>query len=252
MKSVVLTKWMVDVPAGAKVLVKDGERVEYGQMIAKFREVEEVTDSSPATANWGVGEKELWLERWVGKEVKAGEELRKGRGLFGVRKSLVARETALIRGIDEFGNLVYEIKGKEVEVISPVDGLIRLPEKGRVVVEFRAVKFEGEGRGVDKSWGQAGRQAVVERLADVSVDFEGRIVLVSRLDELMSLKMEAVGVAGIVAKEVAEEVETDMPILKVSPRDWVKLNEEFSKNKVFRCLLNAGAGRLLVVESKSK
>ncbi|MFA6518725.1 MAG: hypothetical protein WCV93_03730 [Candidatus Shapirobacteria bacterium] len=252
MKLSVLAKWVVEVPDGGRVLVKDGQKIEHGETIVKLNERTDVVDSSAVALVWRSGEKEDWLRKWVGKEITAGEELRSGGGFWKQRKPLLARENAVIKGIDEFGNLIYEIRGKEIGVDSPVDGVVKIPEKGKVVIEFRAVKIEGEGVGSDKSWGTIGGQKIVEKLSDVSAEFDGRVVLVSKLDQLLILKMEAVGVVGVVAKEIVEEIETDLPVLKVNNKDWIKLVEEFEKDKIYRCLLNATAGRLLVVESKSK
>ena len=248
MKVGVVGKWVVAV-GGGKLLVSEGEKVCRGQVIAKLKQKEEIKDTAMAGIRWKTGEKEEWLGKWKGKKVTAGEELVAAG--FG-RSPVKARETGVIKGIDEFGNLVYAVIGAESEIVAPVDGVIKLPEEGRVVIEFRAAKVEGEGVGADKAWGRAGDGKMIERLNDITTDLAGRIIMMPKVEETMLMKAEVVGVAGVLTRESVEEWETNLPILKLGPKDWDVLADEFGERKTFWCLINAAAGRLLVVESKGK
>jgi hypothetical protein len=251
MKPSVLGKWVMVEEFLGKAMVKDGDEVVLGQLIAKQTNKREVVDSNFSNVHWKQEEKSAWLAMWTGKEVEGGEVLRKESGLFG-GKSWLARERGKIVGIDDFGNLVYEIEGDEMEVVSPVNGTIRLQDKGRLWIEFRADKIEGQGLGVGKAWGTIESCGVVGKLTDVSSNLEGMIVLVSRLEEGLVIKAEVSGVAGVITKAIKGELETELPVLVVNEGDWGSLVTKLARGKTYRCLLNASLGRMLMVESKRK
>ena len=70
-----------------------------------------------------------------------------------------------------------------------------------------------------KLWSQ-----IVERLADLNMAAEGKIVRVKKVDDATLLKAEVIGVKGIICLEDESSEESEIVVKKVDLNEWKKLS----------------------------
>jgi hypothetical protein len=138
---------------------------------------------------------------------------------------------------------------KNKKLISPISGKVSKVDKDRVVIEFEAEQFLGKEICGGKTWGICDFKEK-ENFTDLCFGDEGKVILVSKVDQIMILKAEAIGVKGILVAESGivddEIIESDLPILMFALKDWEKLMLHAKKEEA-KVWLSSANGKLLVV-----
>jgi hypothetical protein len=247
---IVKTKWVVGVPNSSKVKVKEGEMVVAGQDLVEVKTYEEeVVDVSREMGMFPVGDRDKLKESMLGKNIVAGEILWQTKGLFA--KKIEAKFSGEILKFDEFNNMYIKLPGEKIKITrSPVNAKVSKVGDGKMVLEFRATEYPGEGLTDGKTWGKEGIRPI-KKISDLSVSDEGRVIIAESLSEAMLLKAEVVGVLGVVTTtlEKGDRIKSRLPILALEMEGFEKLLKTV-EGKKYGVLLNATAGRLLLVSQK--
>ena len=238
------TKWIIKVNGEVKFLVKTGEKVLRDQVIAKVRpRVIESFNFSSFLGKMDANKLAQLNERFKNTWVNNGDLVCLTGGVF--PKKICFPMSGNFLGIDEFGNLKIE-KTEDIEkdVVAPVESKVLKIEDDKIVLEFLAKEFKGEGVIEGKSWGR-GQVKEINDVKDLSSVIGGGILFTNNLSRTFLLKAEVVGAMAVVTKMSIEgEVDTSLPILKIGSDDWdelMKTSEEISM------LVNSRLGRLLMV-----
>lgn len=244
MKKKTKTKWIIKVSGEVKFLVKSGEKVKRGQVVARIKG--KVIESFNFSSFFGkMGQENLGKlnERFKSTWVNSGDLVCLTGGVF--PKKICFPMSGNFLGIDEFGNLKIErLEDGEREILAPVDSKVSKIEKDRIILEFEAKEFKGEGLVEGKSWGR-GKIREINEVKDLTSLINGQILFTSNLSRSFLLKAEVVGVVAVVTRVlVAEEININLPILRVESNDWSELMKVEGEKSV---LVNSRAGRLLVV-----
>jgi hypothetical protein len=241
MVEVAKTKWKVSVPKGADIKVAAGEKVKTGEVIASYKIAEVKQVSISALKN-----SEAVIKQWLGKAISEGEWLVKG-GVFGgaFRMPIGGR----IIGLDEFKNLlVASGTGERREIRAPTEMTVNKVEANKIVLEFKAEEFEGEGLVEGKVWGKI-EPRLLENIGQIDSRLAGKIIRVRKLEADMVIKAEVVGVVGIISGDFREDLdnwEVKIPVLSL--RDGERFDRRLEKEEAGMVgYLNCQKGKLLVV-----
>ena len=179
------------------------------------------------------------------KEVQEGEifyEL----GIF--KNKICFPLTGICLGFDEFKNLKIEkVEDEEKEIFSPIEAKVGKIEDGKLVLEFKAKEYEGQGLNGLKAWGE-GEVKVIDEVKFLDYEMDDNILFTNNLDKAFLLKAQVVGVKGVVVfdNEEIKEVDIDVPVLRLEKQIWDEfMKENLGKKK--KILVNAKMDKLLLV-----
>lgn len=238
MKAKVKTKWIVNIPEKAKVKVKEGEKVNKGDILLTWE------SGRRETVAMLVQLQNFSKEQWRGiAEDFMDKRLEKGEKMEG---KLVSPMTGVFKGIDDFGNMTFVEQLSLNEVLSPVTSRVSKIEEGKLSLEFMAIEIKGEAIIEGKAWGE-GDLVPIDTDVDLSYKHNKNILLVRKLDQTIILKSEVVGAVGLITADNDYDSECDLPILKISSMDWDFLVDKYSGHGDMTMLLNSKKGRLLIV-----
>jgi hypothetical protein len=238
------TKWIIKIAGEVKFLVKVGEKVVRGQVIAKVKpKVIESFNFSGFLGKMNQDNLEKLNEKFKNTWVNNGDLVCLTGGVF--PKKICFPMSGNFLGIDEFGNLKIEkVEDDEKEIISPVDSKVSKIEDDKIVLEFEAKEFKGEGLVEGKSWGK-GKIIEINEAKDLSFLIDGGVLFTNNLSRMFLLKAEVVGVMAVVTKTPIDgEIDINLPILKIEPSDWDELMGVSEERSI---LVNSRMGRLLMV-----
>jgi hypothetical protein len=246
----VKAKWVVGIPKDAKVLVKNGDEVNEGQLIVEIKIRDEKIFN--LSAEYGGLSNDNWEQlrsKLQGLAAKEGELLFGPVVVFG--KKPISPLSGQISKIDEFRNIYVRGAGEKVKnIICPVDAKVSKLDEESLVLEFKAEEYPGEGLTEGRVWGNGGLK-FVEHLTELSVKDAGKIILVDELIPAMLIKALVVGIGGVVVIDSGVKdgvkIATDLPILKVDGDGFFRLRK-FAVDENTRVLLNASGGRLLLCQ----
>lgn len=245
MKNKIKAKWVIRLPVGAEILVNLNELVEEKQKIAvvEIRKIESFNYSF-VFGKFG-GDKLLDLnEKFKKVWVNEGDLICTTGGFFSNKVCFPISGDFL--EVDEFGNLKIEIKEeKSKDILAPVKSKVSKIEGEKMVLDFWAKEFNGEGLVEGKVWGEAEINLINEG-KKLNSELEGKLLFTDNLDSSFLLKAEVVGVVGIVTNLKNNELKTKMPVICLKNDDWQELFKNFL-NKEYKFLLNSRLGRLLLV-----
>ncbi|MDD4937751.1 MAG: hypothetical protein PHX34_01920 [Candidatus Shapirobacteria bacterium] len=246
MKNKIKAKWVMKLPLEAKILVKLNDVVEEKQTIA-VTEVKKIESFNFSSIFGKIrNEKLVGLnEKFRKVQVNEGDLICKTGGLFSSNKICFPISGDFLE-IDEFGNLKIEIKQNEKkEVLAPVRSKVSKIEEGKIVLDFWAKEFKGEGLVEGKVWGN-GEVKLINQFNQLGTQLDYKILFTDNLDSSFLLKAEVVGVVGIVTSLKNDDLKTKMPVIYLGNEIWQELFKNFS-NGEYRFLLNSRLGRLLLV-----
>ncbi len=246
MKKKTKTKWIIKIVGEVKFLVKQGEKVSEGQVVAKVKgKIIESFNFSSFFGKMSQDNLEKLNEKFKNTWVNNGDLVCLTGGIF--PKKICFPMSGNFLGIDEFGNLKIErIEDEEKEIKAPVASTVSKIEEDKVVLEFEAKEFKGEGIVEGKSWGK-GKINEINDLKDLTPVINGGILFTNNLSKTFLLKAEVVGVSAVVTKMSVniEEIESNLPVLKITMEDWDELMKTGDKERSI--LVNSRVGRLLIV-----
>ena len=252
MKSKVRAKWVVKIPEGSRVLVKEGDKVEKGDklLVLDLQETKYVDLSSVFTR---ISKDKLneMNEKWLGVVIKEGDLLCETGGVFS--RKIMSPYEGVVGGIDEFFNMRVDIKlGGSKDVHSPVAAKVSKVEKEKLVLAFEAVEYEGRGIVEGRVWGDG--IVKVENLSELNVFLKNKFVVIPQVTQSLITKADVMGVAGLIVidegdKSSIEAGRVDEPVLALS-REKVESVMDNYIGKDVQILMNSKVGRLLFVEGK--
>ena len=240
------TKWIIKISGEVKFLVKLGDRVVAGQVIAKVKpKIVESFNFSNFFGKMNQENLEKLNEKFKNTWVNSGELVCLTGGVF--PKKICFPMSGNFVEIDEFGFLKIETKedGKK-EILASVNSLVSKIEIDKLTLEFKAIEFKGQGLVAGKSWGET-EFTIVNDAKDLNSKLKNKIIFTNNLTNGFLLKSEVVGVVGVITNSElkGEEITTEIPILKVDDLVWEKLIKYQGDHK--KMLLNSRLDRLLLV-----
>lgn len=238
--------WVIKLPSRVKILVEVGDKVEVGQKLATFKNhLIETFDYSGDLSSMSEEKREELNNFFKGKLINKGD-IFFSLGLF--KNKICFPMAGLCLGFDEFKNLKIERKESvEKEISCPVNSKIVKIEENKMVLEFRAREYKGQGMNGLKAWGE-GEVKIVDQIKFLDFSLEDNILFTNNLDKAFLLKAEVIGVKGIVVltDEKTKEMETNLPVLKLEEEKWDNFMKE-NLGKTRRILVNAKMNKLLLV-----
>lgn len=240
------SNWVIKLPVKAKVLVKIGDKVEVGDKLATFNSHKvEVFDYSGSLSLMSENKRQELNDFFKEKVVKK-DELFCNIGIF--KNQICFPLTGLCLGFDEFKNLrIEQIEDEEKEIISPIEAKVSKIEDGKMILEFKAKEYLGEGLNGFKAWSD-GEVKIIDDIKFLNHDLEDKVLFTKNFERAFLLKAQAIGVVGIVIldNEELKEVDIDLPVLKLKEQEWNHfIKDNLGKNK--KMLINAKADKLLLV-----
>ncbi|MDD4026647.1 MAG: hypothetical protein PHO75_00475 [Candidatus Shapirobacteria bacterium] len=238
--------WVIKLPTKAKILVKVGDRVEVGDKLAVFNSHKvETFDYSGKLFSISDDVREDLNNSFKNKMVKIGDIF----CTLGIFKNKVCfPATGLCLGLDEFRNLIIEmVEDEKKEIFTPVEARVSKIEEGKMVLEFKAKEYKGEGLTGLKAWGQ-GKIKIIDEIKFLNYELDGNVLFTSNLDKAFLFKAIVVGVKAVIVngnKDI-KEVDLKLPILRLEDQIW----NDFMKNnlgKERKMLVNALKDKLLLV-----
>lgn len=246
MRNKIKAKWVIRLPVGGEVLIKLNEVVEEGQKVA-VAEVKKIESFNYSHIFNKLGTDKLvgLNEKFKESQVGEGDLICTTGGLFSLSKVCFPISGSFLE-IDEFGNLRIEIKEeKKRDILVPVKSKVSKIEPEKIVLDFWAREFNGEGLVEGKVWGTA-EVKLINKVNQLNFGLEGKLLFTDNLDPSFLLKAEVVGVVGVVTNLKNEDLKTKMPVICLKDEDWQELFKNFLK-KEYKFLLNSRLGRLLLV-----
>ena len=238
--------WVIKLPPKAKILVEIGDKVKTGDKLATFNNHRiETFDYSGNLSKMGDEKREELNNLFKEKMVNEGEVFF-NLGVF--KNKICFPLTGLCLGFDEFKNLKIEIDEKDKkEIFSPVEAKVSKIEDGKMVLEFDAKEYSGQGLNGLKAWGE-GKVQIVNDIKSLNYELDNNILFTNNLDKAFLLKAQVVGVKAVVFCDNEEFKETDinLPFLRLEEEKWKDfIKENLDKNK--KILVNAKMDKLLLV-----
>lgn len=237
--------WVIKLPAKAKLLVEVGDKVEVGEKLAVF------SSHTVETFNYSGGLSSISDEKmeelnnlFKEKSVNQGEVFY-SLGIF--KNKICFPLTGLCLGFDEFKNLKIEkTETEKKEILSPVESKVAKIEDGKMILEFDAKEYKGEGLNGLKAWGH-GEIKIIDDIKLLNYELDDNILFTSNLDKAFLLKAQVVGVRAVVIKdEKVEDMDINLPVLKLDEETWNHfMKENLGKDK--KILVNARMDKLLLV-----
>lgn len=246
MKANIKAKWVIKFPKGSEVLVKLDDRVEENQVVvrANYFKVESINLSN-FFGKFNSDKIQELNQKLKGSWFNSGELICLTGGFF--PKKICFPMSGNFIEIDEFGFLKIETREDNIkEIIAPIDSIVSKIDIDKLVLEFEALEFKGEGLVAGKVWGRSD-YIVINEAKELTANLKNKILFTNNLLNGFLLKAEVVGVVGVITNnELKEEdLTTELPLLKLDNLVWEKLLKYQGTNK--KMLINSRLDRLLLV-----
>jgi len=159
------------------------------------------------------------------------------------KSKILVKENQKVKAGDKLGEF------KKDAFLSPVDGLVLQAKEAKIKIEFSTEKIEGKAFGQGRNWGQV--VAVDDGFLALNCNLSGKIVFITRVDDLFVNKAEALGVSGIVCLDCAiENKNHGLPLLVIEDdKDSIVMLKRSSK---INCLIDVGAGCIFIPNNKNE
>ena len=238
--------WIIKLPAKAKILVEVGDKVETGQKLAVFNShVVETFNYSGNLAKISEEKREELNTFFKEKMVQAGELFYKV-GIF--KNKICFPLTGVCLGFDEFKNLKIErVEDEKREIFSPIEAKVGKIEEGKMVLEFKAKEYKGQGLNGLKAWGE-GEIKIIDDTKFLDYELEGSVLFTNNLNKSFLLKAQVVGIKAVVVldNEEIKELDINLPVLRLEKSIWDKFMGE-NAGKMKKTLVNAKMDKMLIV-----
>jgi len=237
--------WVIKLPAKAKILIEIGDKVKNGDKLATFDS--HTVETFDYSGNLGLmtDEKREELNNSFKEKIVNQGDVFYNLGIF--KNKLCFPLTGLCLGFDEFKNLrIEKVEIEKKEIFSPVEAKVSKIEDGKMVLEFEAKEYKGEGLNGLKAWGE-GEIKIINDIKLLNYELDDNILFTNNLDKAFLLKAQVVGVMAVVIKdEKTNDVDINLPILKFDEETWNNfMKENLEKKK--KILVNAKMDKLLLV-----
>lgn len=238
-----------DIPDGYEILVKEGDKVTAGQILAKSeRNVEEIVN---IPEHLGVSLKNAgkYIKKEPGEVIEPGEIIAIKKNFFGKTQEMIVSEIAgtISRYERDTGNLVIrnDERMDEGSIISPVEGVVQLCNNKEIVVRTEkaiggtrvvsGTKGKGELFVLEESFNHSGTGNMLFYLDSRAA---GKIVLGMTFSRDVLIKGVGIGAAGFLAQSIADddiaylrERNISMPVMEIG-KDSVELLKKKNGQKI--------------------
>jgi hypothetical protein len=139
------------------------------------------------------------------------------------------------------------VENEKKEIFTPVEAKVSKIEEGKMVLEFEAKEYKGEGLTGLKAWGQ-GKVKIIDEIKFLNYELDGNVLFTSNLDKAFLFKAMVVGVKAVVinGNQDIKEIDINLPILRFEDQVW----NDFMKDnleKERKMLVNTKMDKLLLV-----
>jgi hypothetical protein len=257
-----MTALPIDLPEGFIPLVKQGDTIRIGEILAKKdAPQDEVVNIMQALTVDRNGAKKV-LKKSPGDKINPGDVIAVKKGAFGKVKGKITSQIAgtILRYERDTGNLVVraDIAPSSLELISPVAGTITLCNNREIRIETKdalvsngiAIGSLGEGRlyTLKETFAKDGSDNSLYYLDSRA---EGKIVFVHTISRDMIIKGDSIGAAGFLGIDIADteidylqKSDVQIPVLEVSEELVSKLHEWENK----RIMIDVGNKAIVLRE----
>lgn len=224
-------QFTLNLPLGAKVLVKKGDEVDLGEFLAEVEKEEKKFDLAKVLKV---------VPPKVGSCLKVLPETKIHQGqIVAQKKSFLGNSvfrspvSGTLVSINDQGILTIKIgEGKKIK--APLSGKVKEVSSGIIILEYEAVVLTGaEGMGAT-NWGQievlGGREGefVLEQIPEELTD--KILILAGKIPTILSYKLEALGAVGLVGGSLKGEIKPqELAVLVAGDKDGL-LSEEIWDN----------------------
>jgi hypothetical protein len=241
--------WVIKLPTKAKLLVEVGDRVVAGDKLAVFSSHTVETFNYANLASLSDDKREELNNLFKEKHVNQGEVFYD----LGILKNKICFPlTGLCLGFDEFKNLRIErVETEKKEIFSPVEAKVSKIEDEKMVLEFEAKEYKGEGLNGLKSWGE-GEIKIVDDIKLLNYELDNNVLFTNNLDKAFLIKAQVVGVKAVVVNDSVKqngeikEININLPVLKLDEEIWNEFMKE-NLGETKKMLVNAKMDKLLLV-----
>lgn len=227
---------------GAKILVKEGERVEKGTPLFELGEFVEKKALNLAEILKIKKERiNKFLTKKIGEKIKKGEVIAEKRSFLGkflVKSPYQGRISSINLKTGEV--FIEEKFQKRKKVNTPVSGKIKRAD-GKIEVLFKGEVFFGKsgyGKGEGRLLKIGGEKIGV---LEIPADILGKVLLGKKFLKDAFAKIKVLGGNGIVALALPEAI--DLPFLLVKEKDYEKIEKLEGK----KTILDGKEKKLIVV-----
>lgn len=269
----------INIPTNFDILVKKGDRVHLGQVLARYSssltDATTLQDTTECVVNIArefnvpLSVVRKYLKKSPGEVLHKGDLLASKSSIFSLKKdNLISTvEGIILRFERDTGNLVIRIKSYDNSnnvtitsnpqmIVSPLDGIVTVCNNDAVVIEGEDNIFQGTSGSVGKTQGVLStvhfKKGAETQSSDLGAEDRGKILLVARIDREALAKAGALDIAGIIASNIDDsniaylhERNIILPVVVVS-EDIAEKLAKFDRENVF---VNADA-RIISVKKE--
>ncbi|MBA3723559.1 MAG: hypothetical protein H0W89_01545 [Candidatus Levybacteria bacterium] len=232
-----------ELPDGYTPIVKEGDVVTPGQILAEFQGSVEEFVNVPEQLGVALKNAGKYIKKNPGETIEAGEVLAVRKNLFGKIQASITSEVGgtILRYERDTGNLIVQTDqmADMSHLISPVDGTVQLCNNKEIVIHTdKAVagtrvasgtKGEGEIYVLKESFIENSSGNVIFYLDNNAV---GKIILGNTFTRDVLIKGFGIGAAGFLGQSISDqdieylrEKKITMPVMEVSPEAIATLLE---------------------------
>lgn len=217
---------IVHLPAKGKILVKVGQDVSPGDLLAQGEGFKRIGLNLPQLFKVKPQNVSRLLVKKIGEEVNDGEVIAQKTGLFKKTKLKSPTDGVLEKLDEENGILTIKEKGEDFTLKASVAGkIIKIKDEEEVVIEIEGIEIEAKiGRGPKKEGEIAVLTGEGPTRGNLTSDFQEKIVAAKVWGRLAQIKAQALGIAAILGEEIEEgEAKNDFTFLVLAPHDFEKV-----------------------------
>lgn len=204
----------ITIPDGAQLLVKEGDQVKPGQILAQVPQGEEHIINVSQLLRISPEKVDAALQVDLGDHVTAGEVIAIRKNSFGLTGArLKANITGTVTRFDaDTGSIVMgNPKTAQKDVVSPIAGVIQLCHNDQIVIETKEHVVQGANGIGSTARGQLylltgaeldDQQKLLQAVTSVVID---KVILARSLTREVLVKLIGVGASGIIATEIDTE-----------------------------------------------
>lgn len=222
-----------ELPDGYEPLVKEGDKVTAGQVLAKSQGNPEEIVNVPEHLGVSLKSAGKYIVKEPGDVIEPGEVIAVKKNFFGKTKEMIISEIAgtVLRYERDTGNLIVRNDDvvDEGDIISPVEGVVQLCNNKEIVVRTEnaiggtkvvsGTKIEGELFVLEESFIESGPGNILFYLDSRAT---GKIVLGTTFSRDVLIKGVGIGAAGFLAQTIADddiaylrEHNISMPVMEI-------------------------------------
>lgn len=238
--------WVIKLPEKVKILVEIGDKVKVGDKLAVFNSHKVETFDYSGSLSGMTEDKRGKLNNFFKEKVVNEGEVFYNLGIF--KSKICFPLTGLCLGFDEFKNLKIErTENEKKEIFTPVEAKVTKIEEGKMVLEFGAKEYKGQGLNGLKAWGE-GKVQIIDEIKSLNYEMNNNILFTNNFNKAFLLKAQVVGIKAVVfcCNEEIKEIDINLPFLRLNEQTWKDfMKENLGKNK--KILVNAKMDKLLLV-----